>query len=237
MNSQGLNSSYNEEFGLPATQMVDDGEDESQQSLHNDPKVWGRMVALMRGLDFVCFTKNEYASFSSSFQTFQTLQNKISTGTSSDEVEVAVRFKDPRISGTHCRIYRKLRGDTQDFDVFIVDSSANGTYVNGMRLKKNKPVKLESSDKVSLAIRKSKGKQPQIAVYMFQECDIVSKNHIGRKYELRKVLGTGACGQVVEGIERETGKRFAVKIIEKKRLAQNSGGVMSPDSLLRRRRS
>ena len=64
MNSQGLNSSYNEEFGLPATQMVDDGEDESQQSLHNDPKVWGRMVALMRGLDFVCFTKNEYASFS-----------------------------------------------------------------------------------------------------------------------------------------------------------------------------
>ena len=90
MNSQGLNSSYNEEFGLPATQMVDDGEDESQQSLHNDPKVWGRMVALMRGLDFVCFTKNEYASFSSSFQTFQTLQNKISTGTSSDEVEVAM---------------------------------------------------------------------------------------------------------------------------------------------------
>ncbi len=114
-----------------------------------------------------------------------------------------------------------------------MDSSANGTYVNGMRLKKNKPVKLESSDKVSLAIRKSKGKQPQIAVYMFQECDIGSKNHIGRKYELRKVLGTGACGQVVEGIERETGKRFAVKIIEKKRLAQNSGGVMSPDSLLR----
>ena len=105
--------------------------------------------------------------------------------------------------------------------------------MNGMRLKKNKPVKLESSDKVSLAIRKSKGKQPQIAVYMFQECDIGSKNHIGRKYELRKVLGTGACGQVVEGIERETGKRFAVKIIEKKRLAQSSGGVMSPDSLLR----
>ena len=105
--------------------------------------------------------------------------------------------------------------------------------MNGMRLKKNKPVKLENSDKVSLAIRKSKGKQPQIAVYMFQECDIGSKNHIGRKYELRKVLGTGACGQVVEGIERETGKRFAVKIIEKKRLAQNSGGVMSPDSLLR----
>ena len=109
--------------------------------------------------------------------------------------------------------------------------------MNGMRLKKNKPVKLESSDKVSLAIRKSKGKQPQITVYMFQECDIGFKNHIGRKYELRKVLGTGACGQVVEGIERETGKRFAVKIIEKKRLAQNSGGVMSQNSLLRRRRS
>jgi len=195
--------------------MVDDGEDnESQQSVHNDPKVWGRMVALMQGLDFVCFTKNEY---------------KFGRSGSCD-----VRFKDPRISGTHCRIYRKLKDvDSQEFDVFIVDSSANGTYVNGMRLKKNKPVKLESSDKVSLAIRKSKSKQPQIAVYMFQECDIGSKDHIGRKYELRKVLGTGACGQVVEGIERETGKRYAVKIIEKKRLAQNSGGVVSPDSLLR----
>ena len=74
MNSQGLNSSYNEEFGLPATQMVDDGEDESQQSLHNDPKVWGRMVALMRGLDFVCFTKNEYARLL--FFSFQNVQHK-----------------------------------------------------------------------------------------------------------------------------------------------------------------
>ena len=119
------------------------------------------------------------------FQIYNTNTNRYKFGRSGS---CDVRFKDPRISGTHCRIYRKLRGDTQDFDVFIVDSSANGTYVNGMRLKKNKPVKLESSDKVSLAIRKSKGKQPQIAVYMFQECDIGSKNHTDESTQLRKVL-------------------------------------------------
>ena len=111
MNSQGLNSSYNEEFGLPATQMVDDGEDESQQSVHNDPKVWGRMVALMRGLDFVCFSKNEYASLFFLLLFFSFQQTKILTGTSSDEVEV-VMF-DSRILESPVHIV-----------VFIVSSEA-----------------------------------------------------------------------------------------------------------------
>ena len=115
--------------------MVDDGEDESQQSLHNDPKVWGRMVALMRGLDFVCFTKSSTRRSLSFFQTFQNSQHKNLNGYKFDEVEV-VMF-DSRIleSGTLSYL-SKARGDTQDFDVFIVDSSANSTRER-MRLKKN----------------------------------------------------------------------------------------------------
>ena len=72
------------------------------------------MVALMRGLDFVCFTKNEYASFSPLFFLFKIyniikILNRYKFGRGSCDV----RFKDPRISGTHCRIYRKLREATR----------------------------------------------------------------------------------------------------------------------------
>eukprot|EP00939_MAST-03C_sp_MAST-3C-sp1_P002678 g2678.t1 len=220
---------------IPATQVVDDDAEEEEEEensvISSQGKVWGGLVPLMEGLDYVQLVKNEY--------TF---------GRSSGcEVVIA----DPRVSGKHCSVYRRSRGgggkggsaplsqssnaSSSTYDVFIVDSSANGTYLNGKRLEKNKPVPLESSDKISFVLRKEskKTKKKPAGLFMYQKNELEDRNDVSQKYELRKVLGTGACGQVVEAIERGTGKRFAVKIIEKKRLAQHAQGATDPASLLR----
>ncbi|XP_010506489.1 PREDICTED: intracellular protein transport protein USO1-like isoform X2 [Camelina sativa] len=62
------------------------------------------------------------------------------------------------ISGNHCKIYRKpvTGGDgdnTSSSDVFVEDTSTNGTFLNWERLEKNGPaVRVQHGDIISLAV-------------------------------------------------------------------------------------
>lgn len=69
-----------------------------------------------------------------------------------------VRLTDVHISSRHCRVFREpdppgkpLPPDVPP-TVFVEDTSANGTFVNKVRLKKNTPRVLNPGDQLSLVV-------------------------------------------------------------------------------------
>lgn len=59
----------------------------------------------------------------------------------------SLRLHDPQISGTHCTIRKDGSG------VCIVDSSTNGTFVNGDQLTPSTPRMLHNGDQITLVQR------------------------------------------------------------------------------------
>ncbi|KAJ1402706.1 SMAD/FHA domain-containing protein, partial [Ochromonadaceae sp. CCMP2298] len=55
-----------------------------------------------------------------------------------------------RISNKHCTLYCKLNLASPQLEAWVVDSSANGTYINGHRLTKHTPRLLHHRDEISL---------------------------------------------------------------------------------------
>ncbi|KAJ1911066.1 serine/threonine protein kinase, partial [Mycoemilia scoparia] len=144
-------------------------------------------------------------------------------------------------------------GESRDV-VYIEDTSTNGTHINGKRIQKNKPYRLKDGDTIQLAkyIPKSGVKPFNDQFYMFQDLSYhrrQSKSNNNNKtgngndgsekpfsrfhqnYLLGKSLGKGAFAQVKEGINRLTGQRFAIKMIDRNRISStktnnnnNNGG-------------
>jgi hypothetical protein len=56
---------------------------------------------------------------------------------------------------------------------------------------------------------------------------------IDKKYELKEVLGQGAFAKVKRGIEKTSGKNFAIKIIEKEKMSENRESIMTEITILK----
>ena len=65
-----------------------------------------------------------------------------------------IHFESTKVSNSHCRVFlKKVHARTAGFQLepFIVDTSANGTYLNRTtRIRKNHEVKLKSGDEINL---------------------------------------------------------------------------------------
>jgi serine/threonine-protein kinase Chk2 len=119
-------------------------------------------------------------------------------------------------SKIHFRLYRERdKSAPSKYVVFVQDKSSNGTFVGGERIGKNKTRVLNSDDEIALSLKKNKA-------FIFNDRGS-SEAHAQRlpqafkdTYTLSKQLGRGACGEVRLVFEKETCKKFAVKIISKK---------------------
>lgn len=65
-----------------------------------------------------------------------------------------VVVRDTRVSGYHCRIYRRREGQEfihhEQLAVYIEDISSNGTFLNNAKLNKREPCTLSSGDELAL---------------------------------------------------------------------------------------
>ncbi|KAM6944524.1 serine/threonine-protein kinase Chk2 isoform 2-T3 [Lycodopsis pacificus] len=110
-------------------------------------------------------------------------------------------------SKKHFRVYREGR------EVFAVDFSNNGTFVDGLRIGKDMKLPLVNNAVISLAEQRNK-------VFVF--IDLMSDHQsslpkeLQEKYLLTRRIGTGVCGEVKLAFERSSYRKFAVKIINKK---------------------
>ncbi|KAJ2848567.1 serine/threonine protein kinase, partial [Coemansia erecta] len=147
-----------------------------------------------------------------------------------------IRIQNPHISNRHCLIYRVESQNDIASDhnsgsvyggvgkVYLEDTSTNGTFVNGQRVSKNASIELRDGDEIQLVrYQPSKGMAyfpdrfyvfQNLAVHRMEPC------LFKQSYLLADHLGKGAFAEVRVAINRVTGKRYAAKIIDRKRITQ-----------------
>ncbi|CAM9231300.1 unnamed protein product, partial [Ectocarpus fasciculatus] len=148
-------------------------------------------------------------------------------------------FDDQRISSMHCWVY------TQDIPVgggvstivYIVDQSANGSFVNGRRLGRGVRHALCDGDELSLikpeervdlvagvlstegaALRKRLG-----TISRLLQQERLLQSH----YQIIRPIGEGAHGQVHLAIDRTLGKEWAVKFIDIQKASLAAGSAVT----------
>jgi len=112
------------------------------------------------------------------------------------------------VSGEHCKIFRK-EGNV----AFICDMSRNGTTVNGKLLKKEERL-LEDGWEIVLVPARNGNKKISFHIHMTkQKTKLLEGPDL--KYKIGDELGSGAFAQVKLAVCRSTGKKFAIKIVDK----------------------
>ena len=138
-----------------------------------------------------------------------------------------LQVKHAAISGVHCTLHHLP--DTHL--TFLTDHSTNGTWVDGRKAEKGKRVRVLNGSEI-LLIRNASEKISYIVHHHHtaeeqrrrkEEEDDERQGGPFDKYELSHNLGTGAFAVVKLCVERDTGRQYACKIIEKKKFALNHG--------------
>ena len=132
------------------------------------------------------------------------------------------------LSKIHFEIYRYyLEGSLTEYLTYLTDKSSNGTFIDGVKVGKNKSQILKNHSVISLSIKKNKS-------YLFYDKTESLKSDIPNlpieltsNYALTVTLGRGACGEVRLAFRIVTGERFAVKIIEIKRFQKDNTAMKS----------
>eukprot|EP01084_Bolivina_argentea_P173123 299864_1 len=175
---------------------------------------WGRLCPTSTSMEYPVFELHEETT-------------KFGRDTSSVEIELT----EPQISSIHTEIIRNLNygvdgsgGDSHHCGS-IRDLSTNGTYLNKRKIGKNKTSLLFDGDEIQFIqyckFDRKTGKERNKVSFLFYATRNVNQlsnsNSIFAKYDLRKTLGTGSFAVVKLGICRETGERYAIKEIDKKK--------------------
>ena len=138
--------------------------------------------------------------------------------------------KDPCVSTVHVRI------TNEKGDVFVVDESTNGTWLNAKRLRKGVKVKLEENSSHVLSVvfndKITKRKSFEIKIFPKEkvEDETKEKEDSLQNYKIGNTLGSGAFATVKLATCRSTGETFAMKIVEKKKFAMIEFGRSSKNS-------
>ena len=111
-----------------------------------------------------------------------------------------------------------LKVSRKQFEVFIerdraalVDKSFNGTFVNEVRVGKDKSARLTHGDTIGVL-------EAEFGLYCFLQESTVHRRfpQLAASFLVGRQVGSGACAQVMEAFTREAGVRRALKVISKK---------------------
>ncbi|KAI9285682.1 kinase-like domain-containing protein [Umbelopsis sp. AD052] len=146
----------------------------------------------------------------------------------SDRCELSIEH--PFVSQRHCLIYILWQSSSDNENeeiklpvrptVIIEDMSRNGTFINGQSMERGSRQVLNNGDHIQLyrraAFEETDPRQQFFKIVLSP--DLVEPT-FEESYDLGKTLGEGNFAKVYVAIERETRRKFAVKIIQKRRFA------------------
>ena len=149
-------------------------------------------------------------------------------------------------SGEHCRISRS----DEDRDVYLYDLSSNGTYVNGVLVGKDSRKLLGHGDTITLLDpakpnhyqfifqdqRPKPPPEPAAPARLLQNTSFCAggaseDSGSASYYDEVCELGRGAFAVVKKVVHRRTGQKFAMKVMDKKKLLgqlRRKSGVQVP---------
>eukprot|EP01119_Soliformovum_irregulare_P012061 TRINITY_DN3104_c0_g1_i2.p1 TRINITY_DN3104_c0_g1~~TRINITY_DN3104_c0_g1_i2.p1 ORF type:complete len:507 (+),score=139.31 TRINITY_DN3104_c0_g1_i2:99-1619(+) len=122
-----------------------------------------------------------------------------------------VLFTDRLISGKHCRFFVDPNGL-----IFVEDLSSNGTYINGEKIGKGAKKILENGAEVMLLPPREGHDGVRYLYQYFGKVQNREESPLDA-YDIREELGSGNFAKVKLAVHKGTGKRYAVKVVDKKR--------------------
>ncbi|QRV94340.1 Serine/threonine-protein kinase [Ceratobasidium sp. AG-Ba] len=130
-----------------------------------------------------------------------------------------------KISSQHCTLTWSGRADdkpSKENAVVVLDTSSNGTFINGKRIGKGKKSILRPGDELSFGLPGQDIDDLDYR-YMFRRPteSVAVGNGVFQEYELGPALGRGAFATVRRALHRVSGQWFACKVITKSRLVHN----------------
>ncbi|XP_078599628.1 serine/threonine-protein kinase Chk2-like isoform X1 [Branchiostoma floridae x Branchiostoma japonicum] len=194
--SAGTGTSSMETLG---TQDVIDG-DHYEEEPEAEP-IWGRLFPVGLAFTSLDLIQEEYRFGRDS---------KADYSFDSPAIKKSMYFQ--AYSKNHFRIFREKVSDSC-YNVFLEDTSSNGTFLNGDKVGKHKKQLLRNNDEIALAMKKNKA---FVFMDMNANEDMSLPEELRRKYTLSRFLGKGACGEVRLAFTKGTCHKFAVKIVSKK---------------------
>ncbi|KAJ2546378.1 hypothetical protein EV175_005623 [Coemansia sp. RSA 1933] len=136
------------------------------------------------------------------------------------------------ISGKHCRLYMEPAADPKKHNLYILDTSTNGTYINDRVLGRGNCTILLHKDRVGF-LQTTSALPSDIALeYSVEFTD--ANNHTGndcpdisseilRLYDFKREIGAGNFAKVWLAIHKQSGMACACKVINKKRHLFSTG--------------
>lgn len=134
-----------------------------------------------------------------------------------------------RFSNIHFKVW-ETEVETSVYDnyssvIMVEDTSTNGTFLNQARIGKGQTTVLANGDEIAAGVgvardevryivQLPKQSRPNIQSSMSPEAAACMQ-----KYEIRQILGAGAFATVRCAINRSTGVKYAVKILNQRKLA------------------
>eukprot|EP01084_Bolivina_argentea_P126420 223848_1 len=190
---------------------------------------WGRLVP---------------TSSSTQYGVLELTTNETSFGRDTSQCEI--ELNEPQISGIHTKITRNLCEDKDSHCGTVFDLSTNGTYINKKKIGKNKNVLLCDGDELSFILyckkdKKTQQERPKVSFFFYKiksdSTEEKERHSIFHQYDLRSTLGTGSFATVKLGIDRETGARYAIKLIDKKKYelkskSRKKNSIMNESNIL-----
>ncbi|KYQ89395.1 putative protein serine/threonine kinase [Tieghemostelium lacteum] len=131
-------------------------------------------------------------------------------------------FNDKVISGTHCTIFKEpTTNDGESIIAFILDQSTNGTYVDGVRIGKGNKQLLVKDQEISFNAKTTNSERISF-IYRPLEKEVEEEGGPQKKYMIGETLGSGNFATVKLAVDRKSGEKYAIKIIDKKKYFMNS---------------
>nr|CAA59410.1 serine /threonine protein kinase [Schizosaccharomyces pombe]prf//2110385A protein kinase cds1 [Schizosaccharomyces pombe] len=138
-----------------------------------------------------------------------------------------VVLNGPRVSNFHFEIYQGHRNDSDESEnvVFLHDHSSNGTFLNFERLAKNSRTILSNGDEIRIGLGVPKDEISFLCQVPVKHSRDSQKNMIKSEnshYEIIRTLGSGTFAVVKLAVEVNSGKWYAIKIINKRKILLTS---------------
>jgi len=141
--------------------------------------------------------------------------------------DCTLRLQGPLISGKHCTITRQVyEGSEQIECYFLLDTSSNGTFLDGTVIGRGVQRRILPGAKISFPWRPEASSSEKLPDKLIMFEFRLLRRHGGEEwkqveehYKIGKELGSGAFAVVRLATHNETEKQYAMKIVDKQKMS------------------
>ncbi|KAF8444907.1 kinase-like domain-containing protein [Boletus edulis BED1] len=147
---------------------------------------------------------------------FFKIQPTVSVGRHNDQNEIIL--PGVRVSNRHCRIVWDGKEDDKSA-VIVADYSSNGTFINGIKIGKDKTAILKEGNEIAFGTATPQPGSVEDYRFIYRHtAGGPAQGGVHAFYDISHELGKGSFATVMKAISRATGQWFAIKMIHESKV-------------------